>query len=45
MHTRVPDKRKHRTLLWKEARLSLVRRPDEVEPSFDVTLGAYFTPS
>jgi hypothetical protein len=34
-----PDKRKHRTLLWKEARLSLVRRPDEVEPSFDVTLG------
>jgi hypothetical protein len=35
----VPDKRKHRTLLWKEARLSLVRRPDEVEPSFDVTLG------
>lgn len=37
--TEVPDKRKHRTLLWKEARLSLVRRPDEVEPSFDVTLG------
>lgn len=35
----VPDKRKHRTLLWKEARLSLVRRPDEIEPSFDVTLG------
>ena len=33
------DKRKHRTLLWKEARLSLVRRPDEVEPSFAVTLG------
>jgi hypothetical protein len=35
----VPDKRKHRTLQWKEARLSLVRRPDEVEPTFDVTLG------
>ncbi|MFH1872898.1 MAG: hypothetical protein ABIK82_10295 [Pseudomonadota bacterium] len=35
----VPGKRKHRTLLWKEARLSLVRRPDEIEPSFDVTLG------
>jgi len=35
----VPDQRKHRTLLWKEARLSLVRRPDEVEPSFGVTLG------
>lgn len=34
-----PDKRKHRTLLWKEARLSLVRRPDEVEPTFAVTLG------
>jgi hypothetical protein len=33
------DKRKHRTLLWKEARLSLVRRPDQVEPTFDVTLG------
>ena len=39
----VPDKRKHRTLLWKEARLSLVRRPDEVEPSFDVTLGRVAT--
>jgi hypothetical protein len=35
----VPDKRKHRTLLWKEARLSLVRRPDEVDPRFHVTLG------
>lgn len=35
----IPDKRKHRSLLWKEARLSLVRRPDEIEPSFDVTLG------
>ncbi len=35
----VPDKRRHRTLLWKEARLSLVRRPDEVTPIFDVTLG------
>lgn len=33
------DKRKHRTLFWKEARLSLVRRPSEVEPSFAVTLG------
>ena len=33
------DRRKHRTLLWKEARLSLVRRPDEVEPRFAVTLG------
>lgn len=35
----VPDKRKHRALSWKEARLSLARRPDEVEPIFDVTLG------
>ena len=35
----VKDKRKHRILSWKEARLSLVRRPDEVEPIFDVTLG------
>lgn len=35
----VPDKRKSRTLSWKEARLSLVRRPDEVEPIFAVTLG------
>jgi len=33
------DKRKRRTLQWKEARLSLVRRPDEVEPTFAVTLG------
>lgn len=33
------DKRKHRTLLWKEARLSLVRRPDEIEPVFTVILG------
>jgi len=33
------DKRKHRTLLWREARLSLVRRPDEVEPTFAVTMG------
>lgn len=36
----VPDKRKHRTLRWNEARLSLVRRPDEVAPRFDVTLGS-----
>lgn len=34
-----PDKRKRRTLSWKEARLSLVRRPEEVEPIFSVTLG------
>jgi hypothetical protein len=33
------DKRKHRTLFWKEARLCLVRRPDELEPTFAVTLG------
>lgn len=33
------DKRKHRAVQWKEARLSLVRRPDEVEPVFAVTLG------
>lgn len=33
------DKRKHRAVQWKEARLSLVRRPDEVEPTFAVTLG------
>ena len=33
------DRRKHRSVLWKEARLSLVRRPDQVEPIFAVTLG------
>lgn len=33
------DRRKQRTLFWKEARLSLVRRPDEVEPIFAVTIG------
>lgn len=33
------DRRKQRTLFWKEARLSLVRRPDEVEPIFAVTVG------
>lgn len=33
------DLRKTRKLLWKEARLSLVRRSDEVEPVFVVTLG------
>ncbi len=33
------DRRRKRTLLWKEARLSLVRRPDEVEPTVAVTLG------
>lgn len=33
------DRRRQRTLLWKEARLSLVRRPDEVEPTVAVTLG------
>jgi hypothetical protein len=34
------DKRRHRTLSWKEARLSLVRRPEEVEPVFAVTLAS-----
>lgn len=33
------DKRKCRVLNWKEARLSLVRRPDVVEPAVAVTLG------
>ncbi len=33
------DRRKRRTLQWKEARLSLVRRPDQTEPTFAVTLG------
>lgn len=37
--TDVSDKRKRRTLQWKEARLSLVRRPDQAEPTFAVTLG------
>lgn len=37
--TPLADKRKHRAVQWKEARLSLVRRPDEVEPTFAVTLG------
>ena len=37
--TENPDKRKRRALSWKEARLSLVRRPTEVEPMFAVTLG------
>ncbi len=33
------DKRKCRVLSWKEARLTLVRRPDVVEPAVAVTLG------
>ena len=33
------DRRKLRVALWKEARLSLVRRPEAVEPAFAVTLG------
>jgi hypothetical protein len=33
------DLRKTRKLSWKEARLSLARRSDEVEPVFAVTLG------
>lgn len=33
------DRRKRRTLFWKEARLSLIRRPDDIAPSFAVTLG------
>lgn len=33
------DRRKQRTLFWKEGRLSLVRRPSDIEPSFAVTLG------
>jgi hypothetical protein len=33
------DKRRQRNVAWKEARLSLVRNPDEVAPVFAVTLG------
>ena len=33
------DKRKRRILLWKEARLTLVRAPAAIEPTFAVTLG------
>jgi hypothetical protein len=33
------DRRKKRPLSWKEARLALIRRPDEIEPTFAVTLG------
>ena len=33
------DKRKRRVLSWKEARLTLVRHPAEIEPTFAVTLG------
>lgn len=33
------DRRKTRKLLWKEAKLTLVRRADEIEPVFAVTLG------
>lgn len=35
----VTDLRKTRKLLWKEAKLGLVRRADEVKPVFAVTLG------
>lgn len=34
-----PDRRKTRKLFWKEAKLSLVRRVDEITPLFAVTLG------
>jgi hypothetical protein len=33
-----PDRRKCRKLAWKEARVSLVRRPESVSPVFAVTL-------
>ncbi len=33
------DRRKTRKLFWKEAKLSLIRRADEVTPRFAVTLG------
>lgn len=33
------DKRKRRSVFWKEARLSLVRHPTEITPAFAVTLG------
>ena len=33
------DRRKTRTLMWREARLALVRRDGEIEPVFAVTLG------
>lgn len=34
-----PDRRKTRTLLWKEAELALVRRNNEIEPLVSVTMG------
>jgi hypothetical protein len=33
------DRRKTRVLDWKEARLSLVRKPNEIEPIFAATMG------
>ena len=33
------DRRKTRTLIWREARLALVRRDGEIDPVFAVTLG------
>lgn len=33
------DRRKTRTVFWKEAKLSLIRRANEITPSFAVTLG------
>jgi hypothetical protein len=33
------DRRKTRKVFWKEAKLSMIRRADEVTPSFAVTLG------
>lgn len=33
------DRRKTRTVFWKEGKLSMVRRADEVKPLFAVTLG------
>lgn len=34
------DRRKTRVLFWKESRLSLVRKPGDVEPILDATMGS-----
>jgi hypothetical protein len=33
------DRRKHRKVFWKEGKLSMIRRSDEINPVFAVTLG------
>ncbi len=34
-----PDRRKKKTVMWKEAKLCLVRAPDKVSPAIAVTMG------